>query len=55
MEILNGKWTHIIKCQGQGYDGALTMSGQSSGLQKRIKNLVPNDNLHSPQLEPNFE
>lgn len=32
----------INKCRGQGYDGASVMSGVYSGVQKRIKDKVPN-------------
>lgn len=38
---LKEKGIDIQKCRGQGYDGASNMSGQYTGLQKRIKNIVP--------------
>ncbi|VVC42839.1 Ribonuclease H-like domain,Domain of unknown function DUF4371, partial [Cinara cedri] len=42
--IQNVLHKHNIKiknCIGQGYDGASVMSGQYSGVQKRINNIVP--------------
>lgn len=32
----------VKKCKGQGYDGAAVMSGIYSGVQKRIRDIVPN-------------
>lgn len=32
---------NINKCRGQGYDGASVMSGAHSGVQTRIKHVVP--------------
>jgi hypothetical protein len=31
----------LNKCRGQGYDGAAVMSGISSGVQKRISDIIP--------------
>lgn len=33
---------NIMKCRGQGYDGAAVMSGSITGVQKRICDIVPN-------------
>ncbi|KAE9522499.1 hypothetical protein AGLY_017092 [Aphis glycines] len=33
---------YILKCRGQGYDGAAVMSGSLTGVQKRIRAIVPN-------------
>lgn len=33
---------NIMKCRGQGYDGAAVMSGSVTGVQKRICDIVPN-------------
>lgn len=33
---------NINKCRGQGYDGAAVMSGSLTGLQTRIRDIVPN-------------
>lgn len=33
---------NVSKCRGQGYDGAAVMSGSFTGLQTRIRNIVPN-------------
>lgn len=41
-EILLKFKIDINKCRGQGYDGASVMSGVYSGVQKRIKDKVPN-------------
>jgi len=41
-EILRMFKIDINKCRGQGYDGVLVMSGVYSGVQKRIKDKVPN-------------
>ncbi|KAL4148373.1 hypothetical protein QTP88_002634 [Uroleucon formosanum] len=40
-EILSKLDLDINKCRGQGYDGASVMSGVHSGVQTRIKELVP--------------
>lgn len=40
-EILSKLDLEINKCRGQGYDGASVMSGVHSGVQIRIKELVP--------------
>ena len=42
LDILKTNDVDISKCRGQGYDGAATMSGRYSGLQKGIKDQVPN-------------
>lgn len=45
----------IQKCRGQGYDGAATISGKYSGLQKRIKDIVPDaDCVHFAALNINL-
>ncbi|KAL4127162.1 hypothetical protein QTP88_011360 [Uroleucon formosanum] len=33
---------NILKCRGQGYDGAAVMSCSLTGVQKRIRDIVPN-------------
>ncbi|XP_022166813.1 zinc finger MYM-type protein 1-like [Myzus persicae] len=40
-EILSKLDLDINRCRGQGYDGASVMSGVHSGVQTRIKELVP--------------
>lgn len=40
--LLEKKGISVNKCRGQGYDGAATMSGVYSGLQKRIADREPN-------------
>ncbi|XP_063749772.1 zinc finger MYM-type protein 1-like [Eleginops maclovinus] len=42
LELLEMKGISVNKCRGQGYDGAATMSGVYSGLQKRISDREPN-------------
>ncbi|KAE9545265.1 hypothetical protein AGLY_000808 [Aphis glycines] len=40
--VLNTHNLNMSKCRGQGYDGASVMSGCSSGVQKRISDIIPN-------------
>lgn len=42
LKFLENQKIDIHKCRGQGYDGANTMSGAYSGVQKRIKNIEKN-------------
>ena len=39
--ILEGLGLSLNNLQGQGYDGASTMSGEKSGVQKRIRDIQP--------------
>ncbi|KAG9282427.1 zinc finger MYM-type protein 1-like [Astyanax mexicanus] len=41
-ELIQSKGLPLHKCRGQGYDGASTMSGIYSGVQKRILDKEPN-------------
>jgi hypothetical protein len=41
VEITESKGLSLDKCRGQGYDGARTMSGIYSGVQKRIQAIQP--------------
>ena len=41
LEITAGKGLPLERCRGQGYDGAATMSGVYSGVQKRILDIQP--------------
>jgi len=41
VEIIESKGLIVDKCRGQGYDGARTMSGIYTGVQKRILALQP--------------
>jgi len=40
-DVLHKHNIKIQNCRGQGYDGASVMSGQYSGVQKRINDIVP--------------
>src|SRR5678815_1543538 len=42
IKVLDNKNIKLEKCRGQGYDGAANMRGKYSGLQARIKKIVPN-------------
>ena len=41
VNITEGKGLSLERCRGQGYDGARTMSGVYSGVQKRILDIQP--------------
>lgn len=41
VSIVQAKGLSFLKCRGQGYDGARTMSGMYSGVQKRIMDIQP--------------
>jgi len=40
-DFLHKNYIKIKNCRGQGFDGASVMSGQYSGVQKRINDIVP--------------
>ncbi|GFX20249.1 transposable element Tcb2 transposase, partial [Trichonephila clavipes] len=44
LNLLNTLDINLVKCRGQGYDGAANMSGACGGLQKLIKDKQPRAN-----------